>query len=92
MEFDAQMPTGRFLGLLPEFEESGMVLFQMQKKIPDTLRLRLEDANMNRVLIRNGLFLKFHLPHAGEVALLCSPNKEYLAGLLRLPAVCELAH
>ena len=92
MEFDAQMPTRRFLDLLREFGESGLVLFQMHKKVPDGLRLRPEDDNMNRILLQNGLFLKFHLPHAGEVALLCSPDKEYLAGLLRLPAVRELAH
>jgi hypothetical protein len=92
MEFDAQIPTGRFLKLLPELEESGMVLFQMHRKVPDTLRFRLEDDNMNRILVQNGLFLKFHLPHADEVALLCSPDEEYLATLLRVPAVHRLAH
>ena len=92
MGFDAQMPTRRFLGLLPEFEESGVVLFQVHKRVPGSLPLRPEDDNLNRILLQNGLFLKFQLPYAGEVAVLCSLDKEYLAGLLRIPAVRELAH
>ena len=92
MGFDAQMPTRRFLGLLPEFEESGKVHLQVHKRVPGSLRLRPEDDNMNGILLQNGLFLKFQLPHAGEVTVLRPLDKEYLAGLLRILAVRELAH
>ena len=33
MEFDLQLPTPKFLELLPEFEESGMELFQMSRRV-----------------------------------------------------------
>ena len=39
MEFDLQLSTTRFLELLPEFEDHGIVLFQMTRRVPDTLTL-----------------------------------------------------
>src|ERR1051326_2160967 len=69
MEFDHQLHTDRFLELLPEFEDHGLVLFQMLRRVPDTLTLDgvAEDA-VDRVLIQNGLHLRFYLPHAIECA------------------------
>jgi hypothetical protein len=86
------MTTERFLTLLPELDEHGMDLSQMNRRVPDTLEFHIEDPNVNHILIRNGLFLKFTLPHANETALLCSPSKEYLKNLLKIPAIRDLTH
>jgi hypothetical protein len=73
-------------------EEHGMGSFQMNKRVPDALEFHIEDPNMNHILIRNGLFLNFTLPHANETALLCSPSKEYLKNLLKIPAIRDLTN
>lgn len=80
MSFDLQLRTNRFLELLPEFEDHGIVLFQMNRRIPDTLTLAgIPDEAMNRVLIQNGLHLRFYLPHAIECAQVVSPHREVMA-------------
>lgn len=90
--FDIQTTTEDFLPLLPEFEDHGLDLFQMSRRVPNTLLFNIYDESMNRILLNNGLFLKFILPHAGEVAQLCSPNREYLESLLKNPALYDAAH
>jgi hypothetical protein len=93
MEFDIQLPTARFLELLPEFEDHGIVLFQMTRRVPDTLTLdRIADNTIDRVLIQNGLYLRFYLPHAVECAQLSSPYREVLELALQRPEVRDLAY
>jgi hypothetical protein len=93
MEFDLQLSTSRFLELLPEFEDHGIVLFQMTRRVPDTLTLHgVPDATIDRVLIQNGLHLRFYLPHAIECAQLASPHREVLERALQRPEVRELAY
>ncbi len=93
MEFDLQLPTSRFLELLAEFEDHGIVLFQMTRRVPDTLTLdRVAEDLMNRVLLQNGLHLGFYLPHAGESAQLSSPHREVLERALEQTAVRELVY
>ncbi len=55
------------------------------------MRLRTDIA-MNPILIQNGLFLKFTLTHANQVAQLSSPSKSYLENLLKVPVIRDLAH
>jgi hypothetical protein len=93
MEFELQLPTARFLELLPEFEEHGMDLCQMTRRVPDTLTLHgVLDGAADRVLIQNGLHLCFYLPHAVECAQLRSPHREVLERALLRPEVRELAY
>jgi hypothetical protein len=93
MEFDLQLSTSRFLELLPEFEDHGIVLFQMTRRVPDTLTLHgVPDSAVDRVLIQNGLHLRFYLPHAVECAQLASPHREVLERALQRPEVRELAY
>ena len=93
MEFDLQLSTSRFLELLPEFEDHGIVLFQMTRRVPDTLTLHgVSDGTVDRVLIQNGLHLRFYLPHAVECAQLASPYREVLERALQRPEVRELAY
>jgi hypothetical protein len=92
LEFELQLSTGRFLELLPEFEEHGMDLCQMTQRVPNTLTLNdVSDAAAGRILIQNGLHLRFYLPHAVEFAQLASPHREVLEGALQKPQVRELA-
>ena len=93
MEFDLQLSTARFLELLPEFEDHGIVLFQMTRRVPDTLTLDgVAESAVERVLIQNGLHLRFYLPHAVECAQLSSPYREVLEKALQRPEVRELAY
>jgi hypothetical protein len=93
MEFDVQLRTARFLELLPEFEDHGMVLFQMTRRVPDTLTLSgVPDEAVDRVLLQNGLHLRFYLPHAVECAQLASPQREVLERALERPEIGEIAY
>jgi hypothetical protein len=93
LEFDLQLPTSRFLELLPEFENHGIDLLQMARRIPDTLTLHgVPDAAADRVLVQNGLHLRFYLPHAVESAQLASPHREVLENALKKTEVKELAY
>jgi len=93
MRFDLQLPTARFLEYLPEFEDHGMLLFQMTRRVPDTLTLDgLDHKAADRVLIQNGLHLRFNLPHANECAQLASPYREVLERALQRSTVGERAY
>ena len=93
LAFDVQLSTKRFLELLPEFNEHGLELYQMTRRIPNTLTLDcLPTENVNEVLIQNGLHLKFDLPHAGECAMLASPHREVLERVLLKPEIGKLAY
>lgn len=93
MEFDLQLPTARFLELLPEFEDHGIALLQMTRKVPDTFTLdRIPEDVANRVLVQNGLHLRFYLPHANECALLASPRRQILERALQVPEVKDVAY
>ena len=92
MEFDIQLNTTRFLELLPEFRDDGMVLFQMTRRVPETLTLdgMAEDA-FYRILIQNGLHLHIYLPYEAECGQLASPHREVLVRILQRPEVKEIA-
>jgi hypothetical protein len=93
MDFDLQLSTARFLELLPEFEEHGLVLFQMTRRVPNSLILdgKADDV-INHILIQNGLHVAFYLPHAVECAQLASPRREVLERALQQEKVKELAY
>ena len=93
MQFDLQLGTARFLRLLPEFEGQGILLFQMSRRVPDTFTLDgiTEDA-VDRIMIQNGLHLRFLLPHEAECAQLASPHREVLEQIVERPAVREIAY
>lgn len=93
MNFDLQFETARFLKLLPEFNGHGMELCQMSRRVPDTLTLdgMPYDAAW-RIIVQNGLHLRFDLPHAVENACLASPCREVLEKILQRPEVREVAY
>ncbi len=91
LEFDLLLATHDFLRMLPEFESHGMVLYQMARRVPDTLTLAgMSETSVHQVLVQNGWRLKFFLPHAQEVAVIVSPDRTVLENLLLKPAVRQL--
>lgn len=92
MEFDILFETHQFLDVLPEFEDQGIVLLQMSKPVPDTLTIdRIPENAIDRVLMENGLHLRFYLPHALECAELATPDREVLVRMLGCPEISGLA-
>lgn len=93
LEFDLQLPTSRFLELLPEFQDHALALFQMTRPVPDKLTLdRVSDEGVDGILVQNGLHLAFHLPHAFETAQFRAPRRETLAALLDVPQIRALVN
>lgn len=87
VNFDIQIDTEDFIMMNAEFKEFGIDLLQFNKPIPNTLVYDIQKPQMNKILIQNGLFLKFYLPHKGETASICCTNREYLEGLLKLDII-----
>jgi hypothetical protein len=76
LEFDIQLSTPRLIELLSEFEEHGIDLCQMTRRVPDTLTLHgVSDAMVSHILCQNGLHWRFVLPHAGECAQLSAQTR-----------------
>jgi hypothetical protein len=86
LSVDLQFTTDEFVRLLDRFEHAGLDLLLMNNPIPDTLTLAgLSGASEHRALLSNGLVARFDLPHAGEVAVLSSPDGELLEHWVRGP-------
>jgi hypothetical protein len=82
LNYEAQFETSAFLELLGEFEGHGVSLFQMARRVPNSLTLLgLDDRAVDRVLCHNGLRVGFYLPHANEYAQVCSPDRGFLERL-----------
>ncbi|MEK6701082.1 MAG: hypothetical protein AABZ53_02390 [Planctomycetota bacterium] len=93
LNFDLQMSTSEFLENIAEFDGHGLVLFQMSKRVPDSLTLDgIADDLVDRVLVQNGMTLRFYLPHAVECAQVTSPQRATLEQVLRRPEVNALAY
>ena len=93
LQFDLLFSTTRFLELLPEFEDFGITLFQMSRRVPDTLTLAgLTGDAVDRILVQNGLYLRFDLPHAREFASISAPRAETLEAVLQIEAVRQIAY
>lgn len=90
LNLDLQFTTQNFLQLLPEFQEAGMMLFQMTKPWPASLTPRYLPAEARyKILVQNGLYLEFDLHHAGEYARIVSPHREVLERIQRHPVIAS---
>ena len=79
LRFDLLLSTKQFLKLLPEFTDAGMWLLQLERPLPATLiPISLKESAKYNVLVKNGLYLEFVLPHSGEYAQVVSPHRELL--------------
>ncbi len=89
-KFDIQCTIKEFLSLLPEFADAGMTLFQMYKRWPVTLRPQyLPKEARYKILVQNGLYLEFELPHANEYACAISPQREVLERINNHPVIAS---
>jgi len=92
VELEIQLPTARFLQILPEFAQNGIDLCQMDRRVPDSLTMHdISDRAFYRVLVQNGLRLHFYLPHAVEDAFLSSPDRARLESALRHADIADIA-
>src|SRR5262249_47003032 len=88
---DLPMSTSQFLERPSDF--GGLFLHQMRRKVPDTLVLDgLEDHNRVRILVQNGLFASFYLPHAMECASFATDERSAMGKALACEAVRGLAY
>jgi hypothetical protein len=86
LRYELQLTTPRFLELLPEFENQGISVFQMTRRVPDTLTLnRVPDRAVNGVLIQNGLHLRVSLSDLEPWGEVQSPNRVVLEKILQKP-------
>lgn len=82
-EFDLLFEMKRFLEVLPEFRDSGIVLIQSHKPMPGTMELaKMNDESRHRVLRQNGMILEFYLPHVYEVASLTCTEKRIVGNIM----------
>ncbi len=89
--FDLQMSTDRFLSNIGMFEKHGLELIQLTKKVPNGLwEKSIPENALNKVLISNGMFLRFSLPHECEIAQLQCVSEEYLEQICSAPEIREL--
>lgn len=88
IEYDLQMETEDFLTNLNRFENHGISLIQIMKKVPGSLWLQsLPEKSETKILIDNGMVNRFYLPHAGENARFESVRKEYLEEIITIPYI-----
>ena len=90
LRYDLQITTKEFLSLLPEFKDAGMLLMQTEGEIPNTLCLSsLKEESKYKVLVKNGLYLEFYLPHAREYASIVSPHQDVLETIKNNPVIAS---
>ena len=89
--FDVHLPTGEFLERLAEFD--GLVLHQMQRRVPNSLVLHdLPDRDRTRILVQNGLVASFYLPHAMECASFATVEHSRMEMVLGRDRIRDLAY
>jgi hypothetical protein len=91
LRFDLLLPTNEFLTRLSDFD--GLTLYQMKRKVPNTLLTeRLDERNRVRVLVQNGLFASFYLPHAMECASFTTVERAAIEKVLANEEIRTLAY
>ena len=91
LRFDILMPTSEFLTRLSDFD--GLVLYQMRRKVPNTLTIEgLDERNRTRILVQNGLVASFYLPHAMECASFTTVERGAIEKVLANEAIRPLAY
>jgi hypothetical protein len=86
VRMDLLYSTEQFLTVVDQFEMGGISLWQMVRPPADTLRVSVVAARASVATLREvGVVLNFHLPHAGELALIQTLDRGVLdESLIRL--------
>lgn len=91
MEYDLMMERGLFLNELNKFLPHGITMTQLTKPVPNSLWLRsLPKDREESILIENGMKVRFHLPHAGEIAQFSATDRDHIEAVCSLPEIHDL--
>lgn len=89
MSFDIHLTIEEFLPIAGEFDS--LSLSQMSKPVPGTLTLdRMNEQNLVPILKGNGLISRFFIPHAMEVAVFSTTDRDHLERVCEHPEVKKL--
>jgi hypothetical protein len=83
--FEIQTTRDGLFSMLPDLEPAGLFVAQLTKRVPDTLRSEwLFESSPARVQRCNsaGVLLTFDLPHANEVAVVWSPDRQVVEAVI----------
>jgi hypothetical protein len=86
LAFEIQATRDELIAILPDLEPSGLYVAQLLKPVPNTLRAEwlFEHGSQRLERCRDaGVVLTFDLPHAHEVAVVWSPERYVLEGVVR---------
>ncbi len=90
LEYDFQLPTADFLGLLEAWPgDVGVTALQLDRPVPDSLDFRhvMELGRPYDVLRQNGWRLTFDLPFGGEYAEVTAAERGALERILADPVI-----
>ncbi len=89
--YDLQMATTEFIGhVVPRLSGgTGVILLQLDRPVPDSLRYRELSALPTRhaILRQNGWRLTFELPHGGEYAEVTAADRRTVERILADPII-----
>ncbi len=75
--FDLLLETSKFLESLEMFNETGITLLQMSRRVADTLETK-DGPNIPNHLFANGFYSQFYLPHKNEVSQLKCIDEQWI--------------
>lgn len=77
--FDFFMETEKYLPCVAEFQHQGNLLLQCKNQIPQSLHyLKLPKEQRRRILIQNGIYSEFYLPHEREIASFTCVDRSFI--------------
>ncbi|MCP4976845.1 MAG: hypothetical protein GY931_11845 [Maribacter sp.] len=83
MAFDFIMETKKYLSIASEFSKQGNILIQTTKLIPQSLEYKgIPKDNRTKILIQNGMYLEFFLPHENETASCTCIDKNHVERII----------
>ena len=81
--FEFMMDTNKYLSCLNEFQHQGNILLQCNNTIPQSLDyLKLPDAQRRKILVQNGVYSEFYLPHEYETASFTCIDKQHIESVI----------
>jgi hypothetical protein len=77
--FEFMMETEKYLASINEFQHQGNILLQCYHIVPQSLvYFKLPEAQRRRILLQNGIYSEFYLPHEYETASFTCVDQSYV--------------
>ncbi len=84
LSYDFIMDTKEYLGILNEFERQGNILIQCTQTIPQSLQYwKLPEEQRTRILVQNGMYSEFFLPHENETASFQCVDRTFVEAVIK---------